>query len=101
MNDPESAANGGHTETPDQYLAGLPQVSRHRTLGETENGDPGIFPRLEDQWVTEVQIERDEAALLALASGDQLMVTCPGKVLLRDGGDVMTSGAKERGASFA
>lgn len=101
MDNPKSAGDRGNTEPPNQYRARIPKIRSHRTLGEPENGNPGKFPGFEDQWVTEVQIERDEAAPLGPANGDQLMVARAGEALLRDGGDVMPGGAEECGASFA
>jgi len=101
MNNPKSAGDRGNTEPPNQYRARVPKISIHRTLGKPKNSNPRKFPGFKDQWVTEIQIERDEAAPLALANGNQLMVACPGKALLRDGGDVMPSGSEKCGASFA
>lgn len=95
MDNPKSAGDRGNTESPNQYRARIPKISSHRTLGKLYNGDPRVFPGPEDQWVTEVQIERNEAAPLALANGDQMMVACAAEALLRDGGDVVPSGAEE------
>jgi hypothetical protein len=79
----------------------LPTAAYPATVKQPQDGDPRVFPGLEHERVTEVQVECDPATALATAQIDERAITRTGDALLRDRGDVMPGRTKQRGAPLA
>ncbi len=76
----QRADQGGEKTTKD-FLAHAGGCAQH--------GDAMMFGRREAERVGEVQIQRDDAALIGTAAGGDLLIRGGAKVLLRHGADVM------------
>lgn len=58
----------------DQGSAAYPQIFVRRLSGQPQHCNSWVFPRFENQGVTEVHIQCHETAGLGLADGDQFLV---------------------------
>lgn len=99
LDDPQLPADVPFVHRSNECPASIRQFAGSRTTRQSENGNPGVVLRREDQRIPEFQIERHETASLGATDGDQIPVACRRQSLLVYGSDVVTGLSEDVGTA--
>ena len=82
IDNPELPRHRPQPNSADQGLDAKPDFAEHRGLRETDHHDAAVRRGVEEKGIAKIQIECDEATLLALSDCDQSAISSPAQRFL-------------------